>query len=174
MSRCGWAEGRRTVSQHDRRRLLGIYLNDQLALSIAWRELARRTLRENRGDGLAEELTGLVSEFAEDVRTLEQLIAALNVRRSRVKPVAAVAAERLGRLKPNGRLRSYSPLSRLVELDALVLALDTKRLLWQSLRDARIAGSNIDIDSLIARAERRRRALEPHRSGQAARALGTA
>jgi hypothetical protein len=162
------------VSEHDRRRLLGIYLNDQLALSIVWRELARRTLRENRRDGLADELGGLVAEFSEDVRTLEQLIAALGVRRSRVKPAAAMAAERLGRLKPNGRLRSYSPLSRLVELDALVLALDSKRLLWQSLRDARLAGADVDVDALIARAERRRLALEPHRSGQAARVLGDA
>lgn len=154
----------------DRLRLLGIYLNDQLALSTAWRELARRTLRENRGGGLADELRGLVEEFSEDVRTLEQLIVRLGVRRSRVKPVAAVAAERLGRLKPNGRLRSYSPLSRVIELDALVLALESKRLLWRGLRDAGIGGG-VDLETLIARADRRRQALEPHRA-EAVRALG--
>jgi hypothetical protein len=41
----------------------------------------------------------------------------LGLKRSRVKPRLAIATERLTRLKLNGRLLAYSPLSRFVELD---------------------------------------------------------
>jgi predicted DNA-binding ribbon-helix-helix protein len=68
-------------------------------------------------------------------------------------------AERGGRLKPNGTLRSYSPLSRFVELQFLVLGIDAKRQLWQTLRDlAQI--DDVDFDTLIARADAQRAELE--------------
>jgi hypothetical protein len=160
----GYVGPMQTTDQHH---LLAIYLNDQLALSIGWRNLARRTLDENRSSPLGADLRRLAEGFAEDTRTLERLMARRGIRRSRVKPALAVAAERLGRLKPNGRLRTYSPLSRLAELDALMLALESKRLLWRALRDARIAAPGVDYDSLIERSDRQHRFLETHRDGEA-------
>jgi len=88
----------------------------------------------------------------------------LGLARNPVKPVLAVAAERVGRLKPNGHVRSYSPLSRFVELDVLVMGIEGKKILWQNLRD--LAGINladIDFDALIERADGQRRLLEPFR-----------
>ena len=146
---------------------LRIYLNDQLALGVLWREVARRAQRENSGTELGDALERIATGIAEDVDTFERIMRRLDVPRSRVKTAAAVAAERVGRLKPNGRLRSYSPLSRFVELDFLAMGIDGKKLLWANLRDlAALAGRlpDVDFDELIARAERQRAELEPFRT----------
>ena len=99
----------------------------------------------------------------------------VGVRRSPAKPSLAVAAERLGRLKPNGRLGSYSPLSRFAELDFLAMGIDGKKLLWSNLRD--LAGlderlPDLDFDQLIERAERQRAEIEPFRARAGRHALG--
>ena len=101
-------------------KLLAIYLNDQLAAGVLWREIARRSQRSNRGTDAGEALADVAAAIADDVATFERIMQRLGVRRSRVKPALALAAERAGRLKPNGRLASYSPLSRFEELEFLV------------------------------------------------------
>jgi hypothetical protein len=153
-------------------RFLRIYMNDQLAAGVLWRELARRAQRNNAGTELGTALERVARAIAEDVETFATLMDRLHLPRSRVKPAAAIAAERVGRLKPNGRLRSYSPLSRFIELDALAMGIEGKLILWQNLRDdAGLAGRvpDVDFDRLIERARRQRDELEPHR-----RAAGTA
>src|SRR3954447_15427739 len=118
-----------------RDRFLRIYLNDQLAAGVVWRELARRAQRSNSGTELGAALERVAGAIAEDVETFERIMSRLGVPRSRVKPVLAVAAERAGRLKLNGRPTSYSPLSRFVELDALAIGIEGKKILWENLRD---------------------------------------
>lgn len=59
----------------------------------------------------------------------------LGVRAYLVKTGMAFAAERLGRLKFNGRLRGYPPLSRFVELEFLTVGLQGKKQLWMTPRD---------------------------------------
>jgi hypothetical protein len=147
---------------------LRIYLNDQLALGLAWRELARRAARENRGGAAGEALATVARMIAEDVDTFETIMRRLGVRRSSLKTAAAVVAERLARLKLNGRIRSYSPLSRFIELDVLAMGIDGKKLLWTTLRDLAGLGErlpDVDFAELIARAELQRELLEPHRAG---------
>src|SRR5947209_3389729 len=138
------------------RDFLPIYMNDQLALGVVWREVARRCARENEGTETGEAVARVAAAIAEDVETFRALMRRLAIAESRIKPPLAVAAERVGRLKPNGRLRGYSPLSRFVELDFLAMGIDGKRLLWATLRD--LAGlaerlPDVDFDDLIARAE---------------------
>jgi hypothetical protein len=145
-------------------RYLHIYLNDQLALGIGWRELARRAQRSNEGTELGDALARVARGIAEDVGTFERIMARLGIRQNRVKTSLAVASERIGRLKPNGHARSYSPLSRFVELDVLVMGIEGKRVLWANLRDLAGLGTalpDIDFDELIRRAETQRRDLEP-------------
>jgi hypothetical protein len=154
-------------------RLLGIYLNDQLALGVAGRELARRAQRENEGTELGTFLVRLATEVTEDVNTLEGIMERLEIELSPVKRPLALVAERVGRLKPNGQIRGYSPLSRFLELESLALGLDGKKVLWSNLRDlAGVSGrlDGVDFDALIARAQRQRDELEPHRveAGRAA------
>ncbi len=144
---------------------LRIYLNDQLALGVAGRELARRAARENAGSEIGAVLEEVSRQVAEDVAVLETAMELLGVPRSRVKPLLGALAERAGRLKLNGSLRSYSPLSRFSELDFLLIGLCAKQQLWTTLRDLAVAVperlTDLDLDDLIARAEAQVDLLQP-------------
>jgi hypothetical protein len=156
------------------KRYLAIYLNDQLAAGVLWREIARRALRNNRDGELGTALAEVASGIAEDVETFKAIMSRLGVRRNPMKLALAVGAERVGRLKPNGRLVRYSPLSRFLELDILAMGIEGKKVLWTSLRDlAGLAGRlpDMDFDELIRRAERQRRTLEPYRARTGTAAL---
>ena len=158
-------------------RYLGIYLNDQLAAGLLWRETARRAQRSNDGSDLGAALARVAAAIAEDVETFEAIMRRLGVRRNPVKTAAAVAAERMGRLKLNGRLTSYSPLSRFVELDLLTYGIQGKKVLWQNLRDCARLGERLpdfDFDALIARAQAQLDEIEPFRLSAGAAALGDA
>jgi hypothetical protein len=146
-------------------RYLRIYLDDHVALATVAAELARRTLREN-GDGeLGAFLRWLHPQLLEDRAALVALLRSRGGAPSRAKSAGARAAEKLGRLKPNGHLRSYSPLSRLVELDGLAALLDLKLAVCAALREA---GVDADVEGLAARAREQRERLEPHRLAAAA------
>ncbi len=162
-------------SQASTVRYLSIYLNDHLAGATLGVELARRVHAGNRGDeAFGEPLGRICQEIEEDRAALEQVIDRLGLSRSRVKPAGAWVAEKLGRLKLNGRLRSYSPLSRLLELEGLMIGITGKLALWKtldSLEDAESLG--IDFAQLAARAAEQRSAVEDlHRLAGAALAAG--
>jgi hypothetical protein len=145
---------------------LGIYLRDQLALGIAWRELARRAARNNVGTELGAALSRVATGITEDVATFRTIMRRLRVRQDPIKNAVVMMAERVARLKPNGRFRSYSPLSRFEELEFLTMGIDGKKQLWVTLRDlAGLAGElpDVDFDHLIARAADQRAELEPFR-----------
>jgi hypothetical protein len=147
-------------------RLLGIYLNDHLAGATGGLELSRRLASRNRGTEYSESLERIATEIEEDRVTLEDVMARCGVAANPVKVRAAWAAERVGRLKLNGRLVGYSPLSRLEELEALHLGVTGKHSLWRALKETRGADprlEGIDLDALIARAEHQRDELESMR-----------
>jgi hypothetical protein len=147
-------------------RFLRIYMNDQLALGVGWRELARRAQGQNEGTALGDALAGVATGIAEDIETFEAIMGRLGLGRDRVKPLLATVAERIGRLKLNGQLRGYSPLSRFVELDVLAMGIEGKKILWANLRDfagLRARLPDVDFDALIERAARQRAELEPFR-----------
>jgi hypothetical protein len=142
------------------RKLLSIYLNDHLAGSTIGLELSRRARGSNKGSAYGEVLERVAKEIEEDRETLQRLMSDLGIRRDHPKVTAAWIGEKFGRLKPNGRLLSYSPLSRLVELEALALGISGKLSLWDSL--AEIAGEDARLDPeelrrLAERAERQRK-----------------
>jgi hypothetical protein len=141
------------------RKLLATYLNDHLAGSTVGLELAKRARGSNEGNEYGQVLTRVAREIEEDREALQKLMDALEIGRDRPKLMAAWTAEKLGRLKPNGRLFSYSPLSRLVELEALGLGISGKLSLWQTLgaiadQDARLDPA--ELARLAERAERQR------------------
>ena len=66
----------------------------------------------------------------------------------------------------NGRLLGYSPLSRVVELEGLVIGVYAKMALWRSLQQLepeRLASAGASLSDLIERAERQLEELERHR-----------
>jgi hypothetical protein len=153
---------------------LDVYLNDHRAGAVLGTALARRALRSNQGTELGRFLAGLVVEIEADRRSLEQVMSRTGTPRSRVKPALASAAEKVARLKLNGQLTGYSPLSRLLELEGLTVGIAGKRALWQSLAgvaegDERLA--EIDFAALVERAEAQLDGLERQRRDAAARAF---
>lgn len=155
--------------------LLAIYLNDHLAGSTAGRELARRTAGSNRGWSYGPFLEELADQVDEDRETLIRIMGALDVGIDRLKVVGAWGAEKVGRLKPNGRLLSYSPLSRVVELEALTLGVTGKLSLWHALEQLQPENPGLeefDLAALITRAEQQLEGLETYRRQAVAEALG--
>jgi hypothetical protein len=155
--------------------LLAIYLNDHLAGSTVARELSRRSLGSNRGTPYEPFLSGLAQEIVEDRRSLLATMDALGVRVDRFKAAAAWGGEKLGRLKLNGQLRGYSPLSRVVELEGLALGVHGKRGLWISLGELARDRPVLVADELLVlrqRAESQLEGLETHRIQAVADAFG--
>lgn len=152
---------------------LAIYLNDHLAGAAAGTELARRLRTSNEGETeFGPALAEVCAEIEADRETLKAVMERLGVEESRIKPLAAVLGERLGRLKPNGQLRGYSPLSRLVELEALQAGVAGKRCLWRALEQTHaeeLAG--FGLDALAERATGQLRRLEALHLKAAALAL---
>ncbi len=140
--------------------LLAIYLNDHLAGSTGGVELARRTRSSNEGTEFGAPLAELCREIEDDRESLEAVMDELGVGRSRLKPVLGWLGEKLARVKPNGRLRGYSPLSRVVELESLVLGITGKLRLWRLLDDLVGEDASADFPGLIARAEAQRARVE--------------
>jgi len=156
---------------------LGIYLRDQLAAGVLWRELAQRAERNNRGSELGEALHDVATGIAEDVDTFRTIMRKLSIREDPVKTTMALVGERMGRLKLNGRLTGYSPLSRFEELELLVMGIEGKKVLWTTLRD--LAGlatrlPQIDFDHLEQRATQQRARLEPFRERVGREVFGNA
>jgi hypothetical protein len=154
-------------------RLLRVYLADHQAGEIVGRELARRCLRANRGTALGGYLEQFLEELDQDTAALDEVTRRLGARADRVKNAAAWITEKAGRLKLNGRLGGYSPLSRLEELEGLSLGVEGKLALWRSLAEIRSDSrlEEIDFEQLAARAGRQRRRLERFRSEAARRAF---
>ena len=121
---------------------LSTYLNDHLAGSTAGVKLARRAAESNEGMSYGPVLATLAAEIQEDRQSLLDVMERLSVGQDRLKLALAWGAEKAGRLKLNGELRGYSPLSRLEELEALSLGVEGKLGLWRTLsgRAARIRG----------------------------------
>jgi hypothetical protein len=150
-------------------RYLAIYLNDHLAGATVGLELIRRMVKEHDGD-LAAFAARLAREIEQDYRALADIMRELGVPQSRPKVAAAWAAEKLGRLKPNGHLTQRSPLTPLVELDGTAAGIAGKRSLWLALREVADEPLHARLDELVARADAQLAELEPHRLEAARRA----
>jgi hypothetical protein len=157
-------------------RLLEIYLADHLAASTAGVALARRTAESNAGTALGDVLRRLTREIEDDRRTLQRIVAELGFRESKAKNTVAWVGERVGRLKLNGQLRGYSPLSRMLELEALSVGVAGKLALWQSLQSVPALGERFpdcDLDRLAERARRQRAEIDDQRIEAARETFGS-
>ncbi|MFI8965814.1 hypothetical protein ACIGO8_27310 [Streptomyces sp. NPDC053493] len=167
--------GHRPPSHGADRKLLTIYLNDHLAGATAGTLRAGHLARLARGTALGRELGPVASGIAQDRATLVGIMRDLDVPVRRSKVCAGWVAEKLGRLKGNGRLVRRSPLSTVVELEALRLGVEGKAAGWQTLR--RLAGTHerLDparLDALLERARDQQRTLEEWRLRQVEATLG--
>jgi hypothetical protein len=140
--------GRSNVNE----KLLRIYLQDHHAGSTSGVELARRMRDSNRGNEYGETMAKVADEIAADQKALESIMDDLGFGADRIKDAGAWILEKAGRLKLNGQITGYSPLSRVVELEALVTGITGKISLWTALLQIAPEESRLD----AARLERLR------------------
>jgi hypothetical protein len=142
------------------RKLLRIYLQDHLAASTGGLELARRARSQNEGTPYGPTLTQLADEIEADRRALEGIMEELGFGPDHPKNLVFWAAEKAGRLKLNGQLTGYSPLSRLLEIEGLLTGVNGKVSLWRTLLDVADAEPKLEVARLERLRERAERQVE--------------
>ncbi|MFD6916010.1 transaldolase [Streptomyces virginiae] len=156
--------------------LLAIYLGDHYAAATGGLELFRRAADARKDEQDGRTLAELAGQIDEDRDALAAVMTDLGVSTSRSKMAAGWLAEKAGRLKTNGHLFSRSPLSDVLEAEAMLTGVQGKAACWRTLRalaetDSRLHTDNLDV--LLERAERQSTTLEEVRSAAAARTLGS-
>jgi hypothetical protein len=144
-------------------RLLGIYLRDHHAASAGGVALARRAMGPSHP---------LAEQIASDRKTLERVMSQLDIESSATKVGLVRVAELLGRLKLNGHLFKHSPLSRVVELEVLVVGIRGKEALWTALLTTGLSFQGIDLDALVESARAQAREVDEQRLSAVASAFG--
>ncbi|WP_329500571.1 hypothetical protein [Kitasatospora herbaricolor] len=147
---------------------LSIYLNDHLTGAFGGAALARRMAGAHGDTRRSAELRSLAREVEEDRDALVRTMHRLGVPVRHYRTWLGVAAERIGRLKPNGTLIHRAPLSDLIELEAMRTGVEGKAALWQALRAIADHDPRLDpgeLDRLTRRALDQARTLKDwHRS----------
>ena len=145
---------------------LKIYLEDHYAGATAGLELARRAAGQNRGTPYGDALEPIAREIEEDRDSLRAIMTMLGFGPDRFKVAGAWAGEKAGRLKLNGHLTGYSPQSRVVEFEGLVVGVTGKRCLWAALLHIEPLEPRLDrehLQLLLERADRQLDTLEEQR-----------
>ena len=154
---------------------LSTYLQDHRAGAAMGVNLAQRLADENVKTPYEDFLMQLAQQIEQDVETLESIMETFGVDRSTMKETGAKIGEKLGRLKPNEHLASYSPLSRVQELEMLRSGVQGKLALWDSLFEISDLDHRLDADqlrALIDRAESQLAGLREHHRMAAVEAFG--
>lgn len=141
--------------------MLALYLRDHHALLVALGELADRMSSSGRPGALRAFAEEVGRAAADDRAALEELLDRLDSAPSRVRHAAAWSAEKVGRLKLNGRVLRASPLSPVTELEGCQILLGSDRALWSGLAHLAMAAAGAAdrarrADRLLETAERLR------------------
>ena len=153
-------------------RLLRIYLSDHFAGSAIARSRCSYAAANNRRNEFGAFLERLLGDIDEDRETLRRVMGRIGAKPSPMKVGAGAVLERLSRLKPDGQVRGYSPLTRLLEFETLSIGVEGKRLLWVVLRELGKASlAEFDFDALERRAVEQRKGIEQQRRAAARLAL---
>jgi hypothetical protein len=142
---------------------LATYLNDHLAGATAATKRMERLAEAERQSIDGTELSRIAGEIAEDTRTLLEIFEVLNIRVQSFKRVAATVVEWIGLLKSNGTISRRSPMTTVVELEALRMGVIGKQAMWAALHETSLSTS-FDFDELLQRAQRQHESItEIHR-----------
>ncbi|WP_434445954.1 SRPBCC family protein [Lentzea sp. E54] len=144
--------------------LLSIYLNDHLAGVIAGTELARRVSRTH------PELRVFADDVDSDRKELLDFMREAGVESRPHKAAIGWLSEKAGRLKYNGRVLGRSPLSDVLELEALRVGIESKSAMWRTLRQLKSFDED-RLERLSRRAEGQAELVEQHRLRLAPQAL---
>ncbi|HEU4544871.1 MAG TPA: hypothetical protein VFR88_01125 [Microlunatus sp.] len=151
---------------------LRIYLQNHEAAARAGVDLCRRAAHNQREQAHGPVLADLCGQIVDDRRRLLAIMTSLQVPPNPLLGVVLQVGERVGRLKPNGRVLRRAPLSDLIEIEALIDAVSAKRAGWHGLAAAspRVPVTS-QVAELITRADDQLASLRPLHATLAARVL---
>ena len=132
------------------------YVAHHWAASKGGLDLIERASRSQSSARTRKVLATLTREIAEDRARLRVIADALGAGEARLAQLALSVGETVSRVKLNGRFVRRSPLSDVLELEALLAAVRGKRAGWEGMRVLAINDARIDVaelDDLIVRAD---------------------
>ncbi len=150
------------MERADTTRLLRAYIADHLQLHRAARELALRLHRREGTGELASLLDEVGRELARQEGLAEALLRQLGAGPPALRLALGTISERIGRLKPNGRVLRPSPLAPVFELEVLESLLETSSRCWRALDHAGVVEPDVvrrraeACDALVPRLEAHR------------------
>jgi hypothetical protein len=156
------------------RKHLATYLNDHVGGATAGRDLAEKIASDNEATELGSFMSGVLAAIEEDRASLEDVMRRAGVEKATVKQAAGRLTEKLGRLRMHQTVTGDPALSRLLELEALIMGVNGKLALWRTLREVArddAALADVDFDVLMTRAQEQLRGLEEHHRMAAADAF---
>jgi hypothetical protein len=112
---------------------LTIYLNDHLAGSVGALELIDHLIKQFAGKPLGHFLTRLRADIESDQKALSDLIDKLGAKESSMRKAGGWLMEKLGRAKIGVTDVKIEDGGLLQALEALVLGISGKQLLWRAL-----------------------------------------
>lgn len=155
--------------------LLAVYIRNHLAAARGGLDLFRRVARSTEATPTGADIAELAAEVGTDLQTLLAIAHELGITENKPFGLAARLGEKVGRLKPNGRIVRRSPLTDLMELEGLLDAVAAKLAGWNALLcvpDARIGRQRERLEDLRSRAVGQRSRLDVLHDDAAVRVFG--
>lgn len=155
--------------------ILGTYLNDHLAGSVAALELADRLTQISRGTERERVFVALKADIKEDQESLKRLLAGLGGKESKARKAAAWLTEKIGEIKLEVDDTGNGQLRLLEALETLALGIQGKMGLWRALGAASARAPELrqlDFPQLERRASEQFDRVEAQRLAVARTAFG--
>lgn len=127
--------GTEAVPEKFTKDLLGLYMSDHLTGATAGVSRIERMAKDFVDTPVFAELSSLADEIRADRELLRNVIDDLGFPRKPYRQAAAWTAERVGRLKLNGRIIERSPMTLLLEAELLRSAVQGKLGGWETFRE---------------------------------------
>ena len=153
---------------------IAIYLRNHEAAAHAGVDLFRRVTNSQRDADRRAELAAITVQIREDLASLQAMMRELHISPDLALTAVLRLGEKVGRWKPNGRIVRRSPLSGLLEIEALVDVVYAKLSGWRGLdaaSDLQSRRGTVSLGTLIQRAEEQLLRLHQMRHDVAAEVL---
>lgn len=135
---------------------LAAYLQTHLAGSRAGVDLFERSAKAQFDPQIGRVLMEIRGEVIDERQHLQKIMATFDISENLIRSAAARITERVSRLKPNGSLLHRTPLTDLVELEALRIAVSGKQAGWEALLEIQDLVPELDraqLEQLVAQGQ---------------------